>query len=94
VDGIEDRLHHSIMDTMWVQLFEAALHHNVQIFATTHNRDCVEGFSRVASAHKDIGGVLFRLGISVKDSNKGKIVATCFDADELRDCIAAGIEVR
>jgi energy-coupling factor transporter ATP-binding protein EcfA2 len=47
VDDIDTGLHHTVMGDMWKFIYSAAKHRNVQVFATTHSRDCYETLATV-----------------------------------------------
>ncbi|GAB4412914.1 MAG: hypothetical protein OHK0039_19270 [Bacteroidia bacterium] len=49
IDEIDNGLHHSVIELVWEHLFELSEQYNVQIFATTHNSDCVAAFARTGS---------------------------------------------
>jgi ABC-type branched-subunit amino acid transport system ATPase component len=40
IDEIDTGLHYTVMQGMWKFLYSAAKRYNVQVFATTHSRDC------------------------------------------------------
>ncbi len=94
VDEFENGLHYSIQEKIWQFVFEMAKELNVQVFATTHSRDCIESFSKVALAHADIEGVLFRMGRSARTSDRGRIIASVFDEEELHHITQVNLEVR
>lgn len=45
VDEIDTGLHFSVMADMWQLVVKRALAANVQVFATTHSWDCIDGLS-------------------------------------------------
>ncbi|HQU47034.1 MAG TPA: AAA family ATPase, partial [Pirellulales bacterium] len=45
VDEIDTGLHYSVMPDMWKLVIAKAGAANVQVFATTHSWDCIEGLS-------------------------------------------------
>ena len=47
IDEIDTGLHYSVMGRMWKLIHETAKKHNIQVFATTHSRDCVESLAAV-----------------------------------------------
>ena len=55
VDEIDTGLHHSVMEDMWRMVSERAAALSVQVFATTHSRDCYESLASVAET--DVGDV-------------------------------------
>ena len=94
IDEFENGLHYSVQEKVWALLFEAAERHNIQIFATTHSWDCIESFTKVALKRTQTDGVLFRLGRSVRNSDKGRVIATVFDEAALQNITQADVEVR
>jgi predicted ATPase len=47
VDDVDTGLHYSVMEQMWRHLAAMATRLDVQVFATTHSRDCYEALSAV-----------------------------------------------
>ena len=94
IDEFENGLHYSVQPKIWELIFELAYRFNIQVFATTHSWDCIESFSQVAKDRTDMEGVLFRMGHSVRKSDKGKLIATVFDEDDLYNLTKMNIEVR
>ena len=94
IDEFENGLHFSVQEKVWALLFELAQRLDIQVFATTHSWDCIESFAKAAIARKDVEGVLFRVGRSVKESNRGQVIATVFDEDALYNITQADVEVR
>jgi predicted ATPase len=61
IDEFENGLHWRVQRELWAALAKAAKEFEVQIFATTHSRDCIGGF---VSASKELGiedATLYRL---------------------------------
>lgn len=94
IDEFENGLHYSVQGKVWTLLFEMAERLDIQVFATTHSWDCIESFTKVAVARKDIDGVLFRMGRSVRTSDYGKVIATVFDEAALQNITQKDVEVR
>jgi energy-coupling factor transporter ATP-binding protein EcfA2 len=93
VDEFENGLHYSVQERVWELVFELAARNGVQVFAATHSWDCIEAFKRVGASRKG-SAVLFRVGRSVRASDKGKAIATVFGEDELAQLTQADMEVR
>ncbi|MCP5046534.1 MAG: AAA family ATPase, partial [bacterium] len=55
IDEFENGLHWSILPALWEIVFSLAEKLDVQVFATTHNRDCVRGFHDVWSGREEEG---------------------------------------
>jgi predicted ATPase len=93
VDEFENGLHYSVQEKVWEMIFELAKTTNIQVFATTHSWDCIEAFKNVA-ARSDEPAILFRVGKSIKTSEKGKVIATAFDKAALAQITQLEAEVR
>jgi predicted ATP-dependent endonuclease of OLD family len=50
VDEVDTGLHFTTMYDMWKLIYETAKKLNVQVFATTHSRDCWESLAEIAEA--------------------------------------------
>jgi len=61
IDEFENGLHWKIQEQLWNVLSEAAQKFNVQIFATTHSRDCIEGLTTAGRALGRSGAMIYRL---------------------------------
>jgi predicted ATPase len=94
IDEFENGLHYSVQEKVWSLLFDMAEKLDIQVFATTHSWDCIESFTHVAVARQDVEGVLFRMGQSVRTSDRGRIIATVFDEAALANITQADMEVR
>lgn len=86
VDEIDTGLHYSVLVDMWRLVFETAKRLNVQVFATTHSRDCYEALASVAETG--------RHDISLQRIERGKPLAIAFTESEIRQAAKRGIEVR
>lgn len=94
IDEFENGLHYSVQEKVWRLLFELSVKLDIQVFATTHSWDCIESFANVAVDKKDVEGVLFRVGQSVRNSDKGRVIATVFDKEQLYNITQSDVEVR
>lgn len=88
IDEVESGLHYSVQPDMWRLVFRVADELNIQVFATTHSKDCLEAFQHVSQEHAE-EGVLIRLGY-----RKGDIVTSIFDETDLADAVEQDVEVR
>ena len=60
IDEVENGLHYSIQPHVWRLIFETAERLDIQVFATTHSWDCIDGFQQAAAENPN-SGVLIRL---------------------------------
>ena len=88
IDEFENGLHWNVQPKVWNIVFQLSEKLNVQVFATTHSRDCIEGFDSAWNKYPDLGA-FFRL--DVKD---GLIRATEYTSETLTDAIDMDVEVR
>lgn len=77
VDEIENGLHYTVQLELWRLILKVARRLNIQVFATTHNWDCIEAFQKATMEDPELG-MLIRL-----ENKKGKVVPTLFDEQEL-----------
>ena len=54
VDEIDTGLHYSVMADMWKLVVKKSIESNVQVFATTHSWDCIEGLSQLCQLEPDL----------------------------------------
>jgi len=88
IDEFENGLHHSVQASIWKTIFRLASDLNVQVFASSHSRDCVSAFQEAATESPQ-EGVLIRL------TRKGEeVLPTIFKERELEIATQNEIEVR
>ena len=90
IDEIDLGIHFSVQETFWNQVFVLAKGLNVQIFATTHSRDCFDAFAKIANEDENKGTGKF---IRLKD-NGLTIRAVEYDDEDIESAAESGIEVR
>ena len=90
IDEAENGIHHSLQTDYWRLVFQAARDNNVQVLATTHSWDCVEGFAHAASEDEESEGIAVRL----ERCDDGGLRAVEYGEDTLRVAAERGIEIR
>ena len=88
IDEFENGLHWSVQPKVWDIVFQLSDRLNVQVFATTHSRDCIKGFDQAWNNYPTLGA-FFRL-----DEKNGLIKATEYTSETLNDSIDMDVEVR
>ncbi|MEG3922664.1 MULTISPECIES: AAA family ATPase [unclassified Microcoleus] len=88
IDEFENGLHWSVQPKVWDIVFQISERLNVQIFATTHSRDCIKGFYQAWNNYPTLGA-FFRL-----DAKNESIKATEYTSETLSDSIDMDVEVR
>ncbi|MCB4778668.1 MAG: AAA family ATPase, partial [Sulfurovum sp.] len=53
LDEIENGIHYSLLDKLWEIILTISKKQNVQVFATTHSKECIESYARVAKRLED-----------------------------------------
>jgi hypothetical protein len=88
IDEFENGLHWSVQPRVWNIIFQLSEKLNVQVFATTHSRDCIKGFDSNWNQYPELGA-FFRLDM------KDKLIrATEYTSETLTDSIDMDVEVR
>lgn len=93
VDEIDTGLHYSVISDMWRLVTETAERLDVQVFATTHSRDCYEALASIAGRQGslDLGG---GPRVSLQRIERDQPHAIAFTEAEIREAAERGIEVR
>lgn len=89
IDEAENGIHHTVHEDLWKMVMKAASESNVQVIATTHSFDCIDGFARAAIANNDVDGILVRI-----EQDTDRIRTVSFDEDGLQSIEKHGFEVR
>jgi hypothetical protein len=89
IDEFENGIHYTALPDLWQLIFQVARRLNVQVFATTHSWDCIEGFQRAVQENNQDDGMLIRL-----EYKKGEVAVTLFDGRRLGIATRERIEVR
>ncbi len=90
IDEIESGIHYSVQPELWALIFRLARRLNVQVFATTHSWDCIEGLQQASEKDKQGEGMLIRLSLKKDD----EIKTTLFDERRMGIATRERIEVR
>ncbi len=89
VDEFENGLHWSVLPKVWDTIFTLAERLNVQVFATTHSRDCIQGFKQ-AWEQNESRGSFHRLDPDLENGAK----STSYSLETLSDALDMDVEVR
>jgi hypothetical protein len=61
IDEFENGLHWSVQEKLWIAVAKAAGEFGVQVFSTTHSRDCIEGFTSAVKGGRPEDASVYRL---------------------------------
>ena len=89
IDEIENGLHWSVMPKLWHFLVETARALDVQVFATTHSKDCVEGLADLYGTHPELAGQ-----VSIHRLEAGRETSVRFDAARIAEYVRMELEAR
>ena len=53
IDEIDNGIHYTQLDKLWEIILKISKEQNVQVFATTHSKECIESYARVAKKLED-----------------------------------------
>ncbi|MDX9744192.1 MAG: AAA family ATPase [Arcobacteraceae bacterium] len=53
LDEIENGIHYTLLDDLWKIILTISKEQNVQVFATTHSKECIESYTRIAKKLED-----------------------------------------
>jgi len=90
IDELDNGIHYTLLDQLWEIILTLSKELNVQVFATTHSKECIESYCRVAEKLNEQDVSLITL---VKNREK-QIKAIVRDFDMLADSIRDNREVR
>ncbi|CAK0780149.1 Chromosome segregation protein SMC [Azospirillaceae bacterium] len=89
IDEIDSGLHYSTLEKIWRLIFETAKKLNVQVFATTHSQDCVEGLAIIC--RNEIND---ENQVSIQRIESKKKEAVFYTEEEIKIAAKRHIEVR
>jgi AAA15 family ATPase/GTPase len=89
IDEIENGLHWSILPKVWRFLVETARVLDVQVFATTHSKDCIEA---LAELHRT--DPLLAQRVTVHRLEAGRESSLRFDAGRVAEYVEMELETR
>lgn len=89
VDEFENGLHWLVLPKVWDTVFKLAERLNVQVFATTHSRDCIQGFKQAWEQNESLGS-FHRLDPDPENGAK----SVSYSLETLSDALDMDVEVR
>ncbi|MFA5215863.1 ATP/GTP-binding protein [Sulfuricurvum sp.] len=90
IDELENGIHYTYLDRVWEVILKVSKEQNVQVFATTHSKECIESYARVAKKLEDQEIAYIRMS----KLSDGQIKATTFDYELIENSIEQDHEVR
>ena len=90
IDEIENGIHYTNLDRLWEIILTISQEQNVQVFATTHSKECIEAYARVSKKLNDKEITFLDMGRK-KDNS---IAMITMNYDRLQEEIEMDNEVR
>ena len=90
IDEIENGIHYTNLDKLWEIILTLSKEQNVQVFATTHSKECIESYARVAKKLEDKEISFIEMGIN--KYNKPRAIV--MDSERFFRELETGNEVR
>lgn len=53
IDEMENGIHYDLLDDLWEIILKISKDQNVQVFATTHSKECIDSYARVSKKLQD-----------------------------------------
>ncbi len=83
IDEIDNGFHYTFFDKLWKIILTISKEQNVQVFATTHSKECIESYARVSKKLEDEEITFIELGKNKKDELKAMIYSYEWLIDEI-----------
>ena len=90
LDEIENGIHYTNLDKLWEIILTISKEQNVQVFATTHSKECIESYARVAKKLED-KNIKF---LSLYRNKENELKSITFDYEKIQDRIELGLDNR
>lgn len=91
IDEVESGIHYTLHADLWRFILNGARLLGVQVFATTHSWDCLEGFAQAVRHDEENDGLVIRLEKVEGEHQTGAVI---IDRDALPVVVRDSIEVR
>ena len=90
IDEIDNGIHYTQLDHFWEVILTLSKEQNVQVFATTHSKECIESYARLAKRLEDDEMIFVGLG----RDKQGDIQSIILDRKSLEFELNQNHEVR
>lgn len=88
-DEIENGIHYSAMGSVWKAILNYSVKNDVQVFATTHSRECISAVHEAMLAQEN-----YELNVVRLQNKKGEVVAINHDKDAIETAFNLGLPLR
>jgi AAA15 family ATPase/GTPase len=92
IDEIDTGIHHSKLKNFWISLVKVCIELDIQLFATTHSKDCMDAIIQAASENIKMKKKI-RL-IKLKENKDGSVKSITYPYDEFEYLVESETEAR
>ncbi len=75
IDEIENGIHYTLYDKLWEIIFQIAQEQNVQVFVTTHSKECIESYNNISQKLNPSITTYIELGKDKQDNIKANVMS-------------------
>jgi AAA15 family ATPase/GTPase len=90
IDDIDNGIHYTLLDKLWEIILTISKEQNVQVFATTHSKECIESYARVSNKLEDEDICFIELG----KNKENKLDSIVYNYDMVQSEIKQNHEIR
>ena len=90
IDEMENGIHYTNLDKLWEIILTISREQNVQVFATTHSKECIESYARVAKKLEETD-IKF---LSLYRDRENTLNSITFNYEKIQDRIELGLDNR
>ncbi|MEA2016926.1 MAG: AAA family ATPase [Campylobacterota bacterium] len=90
IDEIENGIHYTLYDKLWEIIFQLSEEQNIQVFVTTHSKECIESYNNISQKLNPSITTYIELGKDKQDNIKANVMSS----EQLNRNIAIGNGVR
>ncbi|MEA3353305.1 MAG: AAA family ATPase, partial [Campylobacterota bacterium] len=90
IDEIDNGIHYTQLDRLWEIILRISKEQKVQVFATTHSKECIESYARVSKKLEDEDISFIELG----RNKENKLDSIVMNSERFLRYIEIGNEVR
>ncbi len=73
IDEIDNGIHYTQLDKLWEIILTISKQQNVQVFATTHSKECIESYAKVAEKLEDEDITMTTIARNLKNELKALV---------------------
>ena len=89
IDEVENGIHYTNFDKIWEIIFDISKKQNIQVFITTHSKECIESYYKISNELEEDDLTFINLS-----NNNDKSIAITLDSEMFKSEIEQNHEVR